>query len=416
MNNIIIPRSLAYDFTTKQKYDAGLFYKKYLLQKEYFPYQFDGWYEKKNYGLIDKNNNIVYPQMGVLKKYYNLRGQEHKNLPFVADAFMALKSFQEEPIRKLRIAGNSIYSRIDPVESTTNVHDHYTVFLNQINNICADFLLKNSLSIKNVNDFIYYFAGFIKIITKATIINRTSFIVSKHCPQSVNGLRISIFNGEDDLPAFYKATNFVNHPEFEKFLELVSRFGFYVDRNFPWVLVADLESYAMKKYLNKYNIETTQQIFTDMYHKADEVDIESLTNVVLAFWNTFASRVGGSQKNIREVKCLNLFKEINTYNQLTYENFTKYFNINLQIRMYLFTRVLEERLNITQSRFENIFEECRTINKYFGMQKCMEFINSKIKELIDASKPEAVNLTSAEEVIKMLSRQKPDIPTEGINF
>lgn len=416
MNDIIFPVNLSYPISTKSKYDVGIFYKKYLLQKEYYPYQFDGWYEKKFYGILDKNNIIVYPKINFLKKYTNSKGQEHKNLPFVTDAFLAMKQFLNEPIRKLKNSNLSIYSRIDPIESTTNVHDHYTEFLNEMNKVCTNFLMYDRLKIKNINDFIFYFSNFIKIITKSTIINRSSFIKSKHCPQSVNGLRISIFNGDDELREYFKATNFVQDPEFKKFMELASKFGFYIDRNFPWTMVADVESPAMKKYLDTYKIENTDQIFNDLYHRADLVDIDSLTNVMLAFWNTYAARAVGNNINPREIKCINLFKEVNSYNQLTIDTFTKYFNINMQIRMYLFTRVHEERLNITQNKFEVIYEESCVINKYYSKEKCIEYINTKIREMLDAKNLEQKKLTSPEEVIRMLSSQPNTIPTEGINF
>ena len=58
-------------------------YNDYVFQKEYFPYQFDSWYDKKLYGLVNNQKNAIYPKNSVLAFNSNTDNFSYKNLIFV---------------------------------------------------------------------------------------------------------------------------------------------------------------------------------------------------------------------------------------------------------------------------------------------------------------------------------------------
>ena len=56
------------------------------------------------------------------------------------------------------------------------------------------------------------------------------------------------------------------------------------------------------------------------------------------------------------------------------------------------------------------------INKYYDTEKALLFINEKIQELHAREKKNLSELTSPDAVVKLLSSQVIQLPTEGINF
>ena len=81
-----------------------------MLQKEYYPYQFDGWSEKKFYGLVNNKNEAIYPKNSFLGTVSNSNGITFKNLRFINDAFEAMMDYHLSFLRGNRFSKNqSIY-------------------------------------------------------------------------------------------------------------------------------------------------------------------------------------------------------------------------------------------------------------------------------------------------------------------
>ena len=107
-------------------------------------------------------------------------------------------------------------------------------------------------------------------------------------PSSINGLTISFDNTKPTADYKRKANEYIANPEFDHFLASAAKFGFFVDKNFPYSIVADLESPIMRSYAKKRGYFSLNEIFDKCYFKAYTADLESLKNVVLMFWNSYA--------------------------------------------------------------------------------------------------------------------------------
>lgn len=418
MINQIIPQNLFSNNTTSDTYFLKLFYKNYVLQKEYYPYQFDGLEDKKHYGRFDNSGNIIYPKESYLKPYTNNLGVTHKNLPFVVDAFKDFKIYQNELLKTNRSNNNSIYVRMNVLQSTDNVPDLYLKHLNNLYTVFSNDLLNPVLSnnIESIKQFSFYFIKFLTIITKAVATNRSAFINTRLVPESINGLRISLDNPPANADIKLLAQKYIGDTEFDRFIDSAAKFGFFVDRNSPWTLVCDLESPVTRKYAENYNLFSTDQILETCYHKAYTADLESLRNVMLSFWNSFAAKQSSVTKSLEIPNCKNAFTEHTILNQLDIRTFEKHFDVNWQIRLYLFSRILEEKLKITQNKFELLYLDALNINNLHNTEKALEYVNIKMRELSLKNKVSTNNLTTPDAVVKLLSGQIADLPTEGINF
>jgi len=417
--NEIITRQNTDLSTTSGSYESLKYYDNNIMQIEYYPYQFDGWRDKKNYG-VRYNKNIIYPRKNALKTYVNDNGTRQQNLLFVVDAFRELKSFIKERVKnEINKNSTSIYSRLDVRESYVDVDELYLRHLNITGNTFLNVYMPQYApnGVSNIYEFAKHFAKFASITTKIAPLNRHLFIGSSFVPDAINGLTISFETGIDPLDVVTKANSYVAQDVFKNFMEIAPRFGFNVDRNFPWKIVADLSSPSMKNFYSAYSLKSEEDVFEKLYHKAYTVDIISLKNVFLTFWNKYVQEVAAVSSTKDIGSCAHSFGEITTLNFLDEKLFDHYFNINWQIRLYLFIRISEEKVNISQNKFETMHENACKINKIYNLQKSTEYINEQLELLKNTQIQEIYHdLTSINELDKVMKQTLLTTPPEMLVF
>lgn len=411
INNIIFNNII-------DNYTINKFYQDYVLQKEYYPYQFDGWNDKKLYGLIDKQGRALYPKNNFIEIIGNTNSSTQEAFVFVGDAFNDLTKYHFGFSNTNKFEKNgSIYIDLNIQKGAINVDELYYEYMNSIYKVFYSFFaLNNQTKIKNFSSFIEILLPFFKVITKFSPINRSEFIKSKGCSPNINGLNLDLLDTKVFTNTERKASTYLSDPNFDIFIDSARRFGFYVDKNIPWRLVADLESPVMKSYYRKYGLNNLDDVIKNCYHIAYYSDMDVLKSVIISFWNTYASSVVSITSQQQQQGCASLFAETNILQQFDETYFDQHFNINWLIRLYIYTRVLETKLQIKQSKFEFLFEESVKINKYVGRDQAMDYINSRIAELLNKDAEQKKNLTTPEDVIKMLSVEQSNFVSEGITF
>lgn len=412
INNISVGKTI-------DNYNINKFFENYVLQKEYYPYQFDGWKEKQLYGLTNNSGKAIFPKASVLTLNSNDNGVNYTNLIFVTDAFQDMKAYHASYLLNNKFSNNgSLYVTLDIKSATNNFDTIYINYLNRLFNIFSSIFItaEKAIKIKDFTGFTKHFIDYAKIMSPYFPLTRSSFIKHKSCPISISGLTIDLADGVLYSDTVTKANKYISDPNFDIFLDSARRYGFYVDRNAPWRLVADLESPVMKDYCRRYNLSSTDQVFRDCYEIAYYTDLHAFKNVLISFWNTYieTNTLSSNQKEIKN--CSALFAEINTYNQLNSDTFDKMYNKNWMIRLYLYTKVYENELKITQNIFEILYQEAIKLNEYAGENNMLDYIDRKMTELSTRGKRQKNMLTTPDEMVKMLSLQEPPSIAEGINF
>ena len=414
MNNNTIPINFITSSNIIKIYETGNFYNEYVLDKDYYPYQFNSWNDNKKYGIVDNNLNAIYPKQSALLEYSNNFKNAQKNINFVADAFADFKKYQQELSKKSNINNQTIFTKLNAEKTTESLPDLYLQYLKKTYQIFVDQYVTENIKkeILDVSSFINYFIKYIKIISLVSPITRSAFIKSRFCPTSINGLTIFLDSVTQDADYEKKANRYAANPEFDHFIITASKFGFFVDKNYPYKIVADLESPYMKAYAKMRGYFTIDQIFEQCYFKAYTADLEALKNMAIIFWNTYAANNKAQIVNNKN----NLSTEVIQYNELTTETFEQFYNINWQIRLYLFVRILEEKINTTQNKFENLYQEAIKINKYSDITNCLTYINQKILELLPTEEQIPNHLTAPDLTVRLLKNQIEPLPVSGINF
>lgn len=419
MSNQSIPAYFT-NTSTINTYFTAKFFEDYVLQKEYYPYQFNSRKENINYGLVNNRGFSVFPKRSALETYAGVNGTNQRNLLFVVDAFNNLKTYY----RSLGLGSSfgrngSLYNQLEAATSTVDLDDLYIKYLNDLYTIYSTVFLTDSrrAEIKDAYTFTRSLIQFFSVITRVVVVNRSSYISNKQCPLEINGLVISLEANNNYSNLQNIANNYISDSSFEVFLDSAKRFGFFVDKNAPWRIVCDLASPVTLEYASRYSLSSIDDIFSKFYHVAHESDLKVLKNVIISFWNTFVSENPTNVKQSLQADCKRLFAEISVNTELTEQTFDIMFNKNWLVRLYLYLKVLENKVKLDQNKFEVIYQDAVKFEQYYG--NSTEYVNNKIAELLSRKQLQESQrevLTSPDDISKLLLQQTVAVSGDTLTF
>lgn len=367
-------------------------YQKEVLPSEYYNYYANLWYTNYFYGRIDEKNNPIYVDEEENLKLFDLQQKEIAALDFVVDAFTDMKFYFDDLVRCGKISPQSSYYNINPQKAYVSPKEIYKKYLtNFVNQIYLK--LGNDPTKKNIKTFNDYLKVFLEHITKETNtspVTFSTFIISNLNDPMSSGLMIEI---EAPKNATYdddqkKVQFFTNDPNFDAFLDSAKRFGFMVDKNVPWRLIADLESPAMKKYMGNYLVLNStkfmtnrQDVFKTKYKKAHLLDIELLRIILKDSYNFFASEIPVGIADKFNKTCSKTIIETTERKQLSDMQLEEQCDQYFFNKLYVFLKNAETKKNLTQKEFEQLSLSANQISKYISQDSSLEFMFSNFKAL-----------------------------------
>ena len=246
----------------------------------------DLWYERNNYGKIDKNADAIEVSSDSLKSISN----NATSLNFVADAFEDLRIYMFKSGNKNKIkTDNTVYYEIRPKAGYVDLEQAYLKHTTEVYKIFVEFSKSKVVdeSIVDFTSFLKVFSEFIDRITPKHTFTKSGFLLSNRCSPLVSGLVIEVdsANHGDDENKYNKYINDVN---FRYFQDAALRHGFVIDKNAPWRLVADLGSKTMQEYMSRYEL-SVDNVLQKVYTKVSKVEIDSMKRFLARIYNIYAS-------------------------------------------------------------------------------------------------------------------------------
>lgn len=404
---------------TQLEFNVSKFFEDNILLKEYYPYQYNSWKDHKKYGILNTNNITIYPKTSALKDHTNINGYTSKNINFVTDAFIELRKAINTLYNKSVIDTNGgIYNTLNPVETYVDSPNLYVAHLNNLFNIFNNTYLTDEQknNIVDIYSFIPYFIEYIKNVTDYVPINRQTYLRSSLIPDTATGLVISLDKGIREDQFMIKTNKYIGNKYFDTFLEMSGRFGFYVNRNAPWKIIADLDSPVMLSYAKNYGYNNVEAVFQNCYHEAYKTDLTVLKTIFINFWNAYSNNAKIVIKTDFAKNCDRLFTESIKLQPLSLETFDMYFSTNWLLRLYLYTRYLEEKIDITQNKFETLYSEACKINNFIDLENSLLFINTKIYDLAQKNSVKQEELTTNMSLDRLVSTNKFKLSSTDVKF
>jgi hypothetical protein len=219
----------------------------------YFPKPIDLWYNKGLYGKVDEDYNAVFVDESYLK---SLSGAEESFvLNFVADAFDDFKNYMILAANKGKLSTkDNKFLNMIPKQGWSTIQ---TIYFNQITAMyqayVGIFLAQNSNHKKIItfSDFMDSFSTYLERVASKFPFSRSGLITSQFCSIASTGLSIELHSGDhgDDK---IKLNNWISDPNYNFYVKAARKHGFFIDKNAPWRLVADIKSKKMQEYMSRY--------------------------------------------------------------------------------------------------------------------------------------------------------------------
>ena len=400
--------------STIDKYEKGKFYKDFYYPSSSVIPSLDFWYENIFYGRIDREANAICLKDSQLKQIPSQQGTIFA-ANFVVDAFKDLRRYCRKAAAHGKIQPRGMYGTLHAdsgwTSPTSLYHSHMETLFQ---GFAAYFALgSRSEQILSFKGFVKQFIDYAKVLTPAVPVTKTAFLLSRYCPPSTSGLIIGLDNKGTDKGDLDKKKKFIQDPNFYFLRSAAKKFGFYIDKNAPWTLVANIFSSGgfeappfqsqpqfealtvktgMASYLEEYSL-TPEEVFDNLYyrtatgdtwHNGAGSDIEVLKYYLLQFYNTLLAAepyvhkssvcVGTNQvKTVTKKIKRQSIGQLKQNGDLPYLYKKKFGNL-FWLRTFLNIRMLEQGLT---HGLNDIFLESKYILEKDGFHDAMNNVNEK---------------------------------------
>jgi hypothetical protein len=340
----------------------------------------DLWYSKSLYGKINILGDAV----------INLEESTLKSLPgadqpifaidFVADAFEDFRDYYINGITN-RLVESTIgpIKEIRPLRAWENVHTLYSEHLDEMKDYFIEtYLIPNNDKIVDVKDVFRYCEKFFYNHAKDFPLTFSAFILSTNCPTHTSGLLIELpagsnAHGDDELK-----TSILQASSFEKFAAVATRFGFFVDKNAPWSLVANIGSPIMREYMKPYGLERPENYFKEYCFLAYLLDLDKLREFVYDVYYTFFTNNPFRQ----ETKiCQTIQKKTFQRKILTIEKVDSIIATSYWTNLYIMTRYYEVNKKLHPTEIIRLQQRAHTLKMIDSPRDALKYINDYFREL-----------------------------------
>ena len=321
----------------------------------------DIWYDVPYFGKIDAFGMPVYPRE-VLLGSLDVDGK-FQAIKFVATAFKTLQSFINYQKSKNKFESSFLgdFTPKKSWESATLLFDQY--FENNIYNA----FLNNYLTGKTIPSFkcfVKEYMNFCKLVSKDVSLTFSSFVLSSNCTNKISGLIIDLSNDSHSDTA-KKVNDYYNDYQYIKFLNICERYGFKVNKNAPWQLIADLSNTQMRKFAAAEGIDTRQNgLFNRLYYNCGKQ----------IGYETFKKQLWGMYSD--------WFSVNTTYSDIKVES--KFNSFSPMFSQFTTVKVdeLPVELSIEEDDFFNLYGELYFLNLYFKIRLIEAGMENKYSNLI----------------------------------
>ena len=400
--------------STIEKFEKAKAYREMYYPSDGEVAALDFWYENIFYGRIDRESNAICFKDTQLKQLPSQLGTIFA-ANFVVDAFKDLRRYCRKAAAHGKIESGGAYGTLHAAagwQSPTSLyHSHMETLMQEFAFYFS--VGKRKEKILSFKDFVQQFINFTSSIVPRVPVTKTGFLLSRYCPPHVSGLVIELDDKTILRNNLDKKTRFINDPNFLFIRKAAKKFGFYIDKNAPWTLVANVFSggefmappfesqpqfepevieSGMLPYINEYNL-TPDEVFDTMYFRSFEgdqwrdganSDIELLRYYLLQFYNTLLAAepyihkssvcVGSYEVKTKQVKIKRQsLGQIGELGELPFM-YKKKFGDLFWLRTFLNLRMLEQ--NISHG-FNDIFLESKYVLKREGLAGALSLINEK---------------------------------------
>ncbi len=335
--------------------------------------------EKIYYGRIDRRFvpiNAATSAIEFLKINVDpVRPQQAMN--FVSDMFEQLctqfqKAYAQGKLNRSDPHLGALKAHKGYVNPRTQYRQFQDIFFHKLKNIFDSKRIRFS----NFDQFIGHLMPILENSVDRQPITYTGYVKSRNCTVMNSGLAIEIADLGYTNDA-EKIANFKQSMNWEYYVNTCDTYGFMIDYNIPWRIVADIGSDAMLEAARKRGYSNVESILQGAYGKASKANLRFFTTNMLQLYNMIkkdyteilhCSDGSMQQKRIKP----------QTYSQQELE---KKYSQEYFLELYMKLRIMEEQPKMTENEIKSmIYKEIeifRSTGKTNSIHKNFESVINK---------------------------------------
>lgn len=297
-------------------------------------------------------------------------------LNFVADAF---KDFQKDYLLQIRLGrlqeDDPMLSDIEAQRGYESIRDAYRLVLRDMYASFGTYLVDNQLinDVRDMDDFLRELSYYALNVYEGPF-TKSAFVLSRHIGPMSSGLCIDtqiLSYSEDEMKI-----DFINSPNFRHFRRTANQYGFMVDKNIPWRLVADLRSPAMRKYAEKYQkARSAKEVLNKFFVQTAIDEIENLKLYLVSLYNQFVS---DNPRIIKEEYGPNIIdRKVFARSPITLKILNECYSDCRWLELYVKIRNKETGLNYSKPAEKQIISVAKDIYKQLDTRAAMSYIRIK---------------------------------------
>jgi len=379
----------------------GNFVNREVYKEHSYPHQpwdvkpIDLWYTHTFYGKMDNLKNALEPKKSQLVLVPSDKSDDIKVLNFVADAFKDLRDYiNAAGVKNVIETEKTEYYDLQPKLGWLDAEINYDEYLQLV----YDAFFEGFMAEKEINEKLVSFASFLKLfaifferMVPQFGMTKTSFILSAQCSPMSSGLMLEMseqLHGDDKN----KYDKFIKDKNFDFFTIATQKFGFVIDKNAPWRIIADLSSAPMQKYMRRYNL-TLDTLFQISYTPTYLTEIETLKQYLVKFYNAYSTarpevRITKPSDTNRRGLSTMIYKRvlIDSIDSIEFDDM-------YWLKYYAYIRAKELDRNWRQVTFNRMIETARQLNRFKNYSSALEFLHKRLR----GPQPEFKPLTSRDQ-------------------
>ena len=379
--------------TLREEYVERLKYKKYVD----FPGMIDIWYDNHGYGLLnDHFEPVVTIEDAATSKRFIGYADGVGALNFVAQAFADLRDRFIEKINNSTLEYPPYMDGLVPTAGFTSFDALYANWLTYCSVKYSSYMQSNTL-ISNYSSFLDTMKLELSKNLRKFPITKSGFCLSSKNDIRTTGLAIDL---TDLNPAVdtYKG-EIVQSFNFRCFVEEATKHGFYVDKNVPWRLLANLDSKMMRLYIRGLETDSggkdfdqhfKEQMNKDEQHKSYSTmdilgsiyrtkthldDLFHLQDFIVKIYNQIIINVPYYTK-MEYRSHDNSYQKVNVFRpEVEFLNTEEWLDLLIMVRLF-------ELDKYQQSVYDDICERSKKIFNNNGLRAALSVIGKEMSKII----------------------------------
>ncbi len=253
----------------KKEFDSRKAYKERAMSV-FAPFALDTWYQFPNYGSLNREYEpVTVISQDSVSLFGDYAPPSRRALPFVVKAYNAFRETMLARTTDPNFNIPSYFGTLLPMKAYENFDELYASYI-----IKTKQAMSKGINVGNNRRALNYI---LENITTFPI-TQSGFLLSRHCPISTTGIAIEL----SELSHFTDSVkgDIINTPTFACFARDAKQHGFYIDKNNPWRLIANLDSEYMTSLIQEYKrgIDPEHTLTRFFRKKTHYEDINSVYN------------------------------------------------------------------------------------------------------------------------------------------